>query len=455
MRIILLLCLCSLYIFAEAIDLKQALDLIKHNNLEIKSAEYDIQSASFSLDMANAQDYGQLNFIQNISRSNDAGNVFGFKLASREAAFGDFGFDEFLAQMGGLPGNADQLLSTQPNNLNYPDARDFFQSKLVYELPLYTGNKISAYQEMAKEMKRISVLDKEAQVSTKVYETRKSYFDMALLEGSLKNLQIILGNINRLESTTEEMITEGYAKKIDLLEVQSKKANILRIITELESNEELLYHYLSFLLNQDVTEIETPGYDLVEPKLSAEEILDKSIDIKKALAALRIRDNMLIAEESRYLPVIGAMAEIQTADDTFLGDANDHKSYTLGLQLKWNLFSGGSDSASIQKAQVEKLKMISQTELAKQGIALKIKEIQTKIKRAESKIRNLDIELRLAREIYENYEGRYKEQLSSMSDVIIKQSEWLEKVLQLLQAQNERNTQIFALERLALIQGDN
>lgn len=451
MRLVLLLCLYSLYIFAEAITLNQALDLIKHNNLEIKSAEYDIQSASLSLDMADAQDYGQLNFVQNVSRSNDAGNVFGFKLASREAEFGDFGFADFLSPP---PGTTD-ILKVQPHDLNYPDSRNFFQSKLVYELPIYTGNKITAYQEMAKEMKNISLLDKEAQISTKVYETRKSYFDMALLEGSLKNLQIILGNINRLETTTKEMINEGYAKNIDLLEVQSKKANVARVITELESNEELLYHYLSFLLNQDVKEIELPVYDLCEPNISVEEILNKSIDIKKAMTALRIRESMLIAEESRYLPTIGAMAEIQTADDSFLGDANDHKSYTVGLQLKWNLFSGGSDTASIQKAQVEKLKMQSQTELAQQGIALKVKEIQTKIKRAESKIKNLEIELRLAREIYENYEGRYKEQLSSMSDVIIKQSEWLEKVLQLLQAKNERNTQIFALERLALIQGDN
>ncbi len=451
MRMFLLLCLYNLYIFAEAITLNQALDLIKQNNLEIKSAEYDIQSASLSLDMADAQDYGQLNFVQNISRSNDAGNVFGFKLASREAEFGDFGFADFLSPP---PGTTD-ILKVQPHDLNYPDSRNFFQSKLVYELPIYTGNKISAYQQMAKEMKNISLLDKEAQISTKVYETRKSYFDMALLESSLKNLQIILGNINRLETTTEEMINEGYAKQVDLLEVQSKKANVARVITELDSNKELLYHYLSFLLNQDVKEIEMPVYDLCQPNISVEEILAKSIDIKKAMTALRIRESMLIAEESRYLPVVGAMAEMQTADDSFLGDANDHKSYTVGLQLKWNLFSGGSDSASIQKAQVEKLRMQSQTELAKQGIALKVKEIQTKIKTAESKIKNLDVELQLAREIYENYEGRYKEQLSSMSDVIIKQSEWLEKVLQLLQAKNERNTQIFALERLALIQGDN
>jgi len=443
------------FLFAQGLTLEQALELIKRQNLEIKTAQYAVKSASLSLDMAQAQDYGQLNFIQNISRSNDAGNVFGFKLTSREASFNDFGFDEFLAQMGGLPGNSNQLLSTQPNNLNYPESRNFFQSKLLYELPLYTGNKITAYKNMAKEMKNISLLEKEEQLNTKIYETRKSFFDMALLESSLNKLNIILENIQRLEATTKEMITEGYAKKVDLLEVQSKKANVKSIITELKSNKELLYHYLSFLLNQDVKAIETPQYELEIPRITAEEVLEKSIDIKKAMTALKVHDSMLVAQKSRHLPVIGAMAEMQTADDTFLGDANDHKSYTLGMQLKWNIFSGGSDSAAIEKAQVERLKMQTQTELAKQGIALKIKEIQTKIKTATSKIRNLQVELKLANEIYTNYEGRYKEQLASMSDVIIKQSGWLEKVLELLEAENARNRQIFALERLALMQGGN
>ena len=49
---------------------------------------------------------------------------------------------------------------------------------------------------------------------------------------------------------------------------------------------------------------------------------------------MKIRESMLIAEESRYLLVIGAMAEVQTAEDSCLGDANDHKSYSVGLQLK-------------------------------------------------------------------------------------------------------------------------
>jgi len=448
MRALFLLFLYSLHLFSQPLSLEEALSLLKEQNLEVKAAGYELRSAELSYDMANAQDYGQLNFVQNISRSNDAGNVFGFKLTSREASFGDFGFAEFDA-------SNPNILSVQPNDLNYPDDRSFFQSKLSYVLPLYTGNKLSAYQDMAKEMKNISLLDKKDQLNAKIYETRKSYFDMGLLEGSLKNLRHIHANILRLEEMTIEMINEGYAKKIDLLEVQSKKANVTRIIIELESNQELLYHYLSFLLNQEVSQIQTPTYDLPTPSISSDEILQNNIDIKKAKAALKIRESMVIAEESRYLPSIGAMAEMQTADDTFLGDANDHKSYTVGVQLRWNLFNAGADSAAIEKARMQSLKMQTQTDLAQQGIALRVKEIQTKIKTANAEIKNLRVELSLARQIYENYEGRYKEQLVSMNDVIIKQSSWLEKILQLLKAENSRNTQIFALERLgALPQGN-
>ena len=444
MRLFIFIVFSALSLSAQPISLEHALELIKKQNLEIKAAEYALQSASYSVDMASSQDYGQLDFVQNISRSNDAGNVFGFKLGSREAGFNDFGLSEF----GIIPPDA------PVQGLNYPDARNHFQSKLSYSLPLYSGNKITAYQNMAKSMRRISMLEKEEQLNTKIYETRKSYFDMALLKRSLENLSIIFENISRLEETTREMISEGYAKNIDLLEVQSKKANVQRIIVELEANQELLYHYLSFLLNQEVSEISTPAYDLAEPQISAEEILRNSIDIQKAAAAVQLREEMLVAEESRYLPTLGAMAEVQTSDDTFLADANDHKSYTVGLQFKWNLFSGGGDAAAIQKARVEKMKMKTQGELARQGIALKVKEIQTKIQTANSEIKSLKSELELSRRIYENYEGRYNEQLSSMSDVIIKQSSWLENVLQLLKAENSRNTQIFALERLALIQGE-
>ncbi|MFZ2889813.1 TolC family protein, partial [Sulfuricurvum sp.] len=228
------------------LSLPAALEILENNNLEIKAANLDLQSARSDVNIAKGYNYGSLDFTQNALRSNDAGNVFGFKLSSREADFGDFGAQEFMASTAN-PGGPDYV--TPPKNLNYPSYQNYFQSKLTYMVPLYTGGKLSAYSDISEKMEHIKKLDATQVKTEKIYETRKSYYDMSLLQNSIDHMKMIHKNISTLEHTTQMMITEGYAKKVDLLEVEARKANVERSITEMEANKKLLYHYLSFLLN--------------------------------------------------------------------------------------------------------------------------------------------------------------------------------------------------------------
>jgi len=434
---------------SKALTLDEAIEILKSKNLEIKSASLDVDSAKVEIDTASGNHWGKLDFVQDFVNSNDAGNVFGFKLTSREADFNDFGFDEFLAQMSGLPGNINTLLATQPDNLNYPSSRNFFQSKLKYEVPLFTGFQISSYVEIMESMSKMKSLEKKQVINEQIYQLRKSFYDMALLRSSSKNLNKILSNIETLENMTKEMIAVGYAKKVDLLEVQAKKGNVERLLLQMKSNQELLYHFISFLLNEKVSDITTTVSDVEMPELNNSDILNNNLDIKRATTGLEVRQSMLDVSKSSYYPMIGAFAEVSTADDTFLGDAYDHKAYTVGARLTWNIFNGGIDNANIEKSRIEQLKTKTQVELAKKGITLKIDKIRTEIETYNLEISSLNKELLLANEIYKNYEGRYREKLTSMSDVIIKQSEQIQKILELQMAKNKRNERIFALEKLA------
>ncbi len=429
---------------SESLALPQAIEILKSQNLEIKSAAFDEAVASQQTKATKGINWGTLDFTQDFARSNDAGNVFGFKLASREAAFGDFGFSEFNPM---LPQAT--LLNTQPNDLNYPEDRNFFQSKLRYQVPLFTGFAISSYTEVMESMQRIKTLQKEELTHEKIYELKKSYYDMALLNDSIKNLEKILKNIQTLENVTQEMISEGYAKNVDLLEVQAKKGNVERILTQMHANEELLYSYISFLLNQEVNAITLPSSPIKQPHYDDATVLQNNLQIRQASTALSMREDMHKAAKASYYPTLGAFGEVSTADDSFLGDAFDHRAYTLGARLSWNLYNGGVDEAKIEQSKIEQLKMHSQKELAKQGIALQLRKIDTEIRSIDQEILSLEKELRLADAIYENYLGRYKEKLVSMSDVIIKQSQQIEKTLQLQMAKNSRNEKIFALEKLA------
>ncbi|MDY0117201.1 MAG: TolC family protein [Sulfurimonadaceae bacterium] len=444
-----LLCFTSVYA-QENLTLDEAIEILKSENLELKGATLDIEAAKADQNAAFANHLGKLDLIQDVARSNDAGNVFGFKLAGREANFGDFGFSDFMAcQSPTPPAYCSNLLNREPNDLNYPDARNFFQTKLKYEIPLFTGFQISSYSNITKAMTNMKGLEKEQLLDEKIYELRKSFYDMSLLKDAISNLTLILNNIETLENMTKEMIAVGYAKKVDLLEVQAKKGNVERLVLQMESNQELLYHYISFLLNRDVTTIQTLSSDVPQYHLSDEDVLNNNIDIKRANTGLEIRSSMVDIAQSSYYPTIGAFAELSTADNTFLGNANDHKAYSVGARLTWNLFSGGADYAEIQKSRAQRLKTKTEVELAKKGIILQVAKIRTEIKTFDAEILSLEKELTLADAIYQNYEGRYREKLSSMSDVIIKQSEQIEKILQLQEAKNKRNERIFALEKLA------
>ena len=272
---------------------------------------------------------------------------------------------------------------------------------------------------------------------------------MALLEETIKNLNTVYGNITTLENTTQEMIKEGYAKNVDLLEVQAKKANVARLLHEMQANEALLYHYISFLLNHDITSIETPTKEIEVPKISSEDIANNNLDIQRASTGVEIRSSMVDAQEAAYYPTVGAFGEVSTADNTFLGDADKHKAYTIGARLSWNLFNGGVDSANIEKARIEEMKTKTQLQLAKKGVALQVDKIQTEIESDNFAIDSLTKELALANSIYENYLGRYNEKLVSINDVIIKQSQQIEKILNLEEAKNKRNQHVFELENIS------
>ncbi len=75
-----------------------------------------------------------------MSRTNHSGYVFNSKLSSREASFKDFGAMDFI--------NSNLNENIEPNNLNNPEDRNNFNTKITYEIPLFTGFKLSTQEDI-------------------------------------------------------------------------------------------------------------------------------------------------------------------------------------------------------------------------------------------------------------------------------------------------------------------
>ena len=469
-RVVLLLSL-SLPLMAglKNLTLHRALEMVRHDNLEVKIARFSEQMQQMEVKVADGMNYGSLDLSLTGMRSNDALNVFGFKLMSREATFADFGFSDFMGAIGqgaaqsggdfgaftqGLAQNGDAILSIAPHDLNHPEARNNYQTKLSYMLPIYTGGKLTEYKHIMESMYRMSKYDTQKTISIKIYEVKKAFYDISLVERYIYNLSKIMKNIKKLETVTRSMQKEGYAKEMDLLEVQAREAEAASMYNQAKLNRDLAYQFLSFLLNKEVTSIKKVQAKAPMPHVNKEILEANNIDIQKAKLGLQISEMSVKVEESSFLPTVGGFAEYGSADNTLFNDFTGKDAYTFGIQAKWNVFNGGQDSARLEKAKLQRMQVRDQLELAKRGIALQAKKLKTEILSADADMRSYTKQLRFAKRVYDNYRTRYEEGMASISDVLIQQSKELEALLKLLTVVNKRNTKIFELESIINRGGD-
>jgi outer membrane protein TolC len=446
--------------YLSNLSLNEALQLMKKNNLELKISKFNEQIKAYEAKVAQGHRYGKLDLKLQAMRSNDPGNIFGFKLKSREANFGDFGFSDFMGAIGqgaeqangdfgafsqGLATQGSDILAIQPKDLNFPDTRNHFQTTLTYQVPLYTGGKLNQYQDITKSLEKMSHLDSQKLLNEKIFQTTKTFYDISLIDQYLHNLTNIVTNIEQLKSIVSSMREEGFAKEIDQLEVEAKKAEVESLLNQATYNRELAYQYLSFLLNQKVNSIQTVESLAVMPTIIKEKVQEENLDIQKAKLGLKITNMAVKVEESNLLPTVGAFGEYGSADNNPFNEFTHKDFYTLGVQLDWNLFDGNINKYNLEKSKVENMKLQEQVELAKKGICLKVRKLITEVKSKDAEINNLETQFNFASRVYENYQERYREGITSISDVIMKQSKELEVLLKLLTSKNDRNAKVFEL----------
>ena len=203
--ILLLIITLPLFPSVKYLSLNQAIEILKKDNLELKISRFNEQIKAYEVKAVEGLNYGKLDLTVAGMRSNDAGNVFGFKLQSREATFGDFGAGEFIKNSAACQGRNMQacqdMLGKPPSDLNYPGARNHFQAKLSYLLPLYTGGKLTEYKHITESMQQMSKFDTKQLLNAKFIKLKKHIMIFHWLKTILPTLQklcAIFQNWNRL-----------------------------------------------------------------------------------------------------------------------------------------------------------------------------------------------------------------------------------------------------------------
>ena len=420
-------CLSSLLI-AKTVDFKTVLNEALSNNLELKAKKLNIDKAKADYKKAKGYNYGKLTLNEEISRSNDALYVFGMKLESREATFKDFGFSDFLAAMPGLMGGTTSgasVLADQPDDLNNPGSRTNFKTKLVYEVPLFTGFKLKYAKEMAALQIKANKFKYAHDKNKLAIEVLKAYNGAVAAKNFIEALKVAKKTTSSFVRMINQFYKQGMTTQIDLLQAKKRDNEIDAMLIEAENKYKLALSYLQFLTDDDTVSGVGDFKIILAPDKNLNTLIKTALksrnDLKWMRANVKTMQKKVKMDKSAYYPMVGAHLEYGFNDNRpSVSLKKDY--YVAAVGAKWNIFDK-SVNANVQKSKIEAMQTNYYYDYMKKGIALDVKQKYLNLKSKKAVVKEKLTNKELAEEILKKYTYMYKQGMINITILLLKEAE--------------------------------
>lgn len=411
-------------LFGQSIAFEDILNQTLQNNQELKAKKTQIQKSKVELDEAIGAGYGVLKFAENITRTNHAGYVFGMKMGQRSATFGDFGFDG--PAMGLMQSDLNQFVQTAPNALNNPEAVTNYESKLTYEMPIFTGFKLTN----AKNMMQLQVLANEAKVNfdekTLSLEVLKAYNGAVAAKEFIKAANEAKLATKSYLTFANEMYNEGFITQIDVKQAEAYDLDVDAKISEATKEFELALAYLKFLSqNNQISDVQN-FVNLTVQNSSLEALKSLAIQNREDLSWMKLNQKTAqtaidYAKGDNY-PMIGMHLEYGFNDKNLANFESEKDYYLLAGGLEYKIFDGFETKNKIEKARLDWQKATHYTNYMTEGIALEVENnfltLNTKTKIVKQKQKALE----LSKIVEEKTAELYKNKLTTMTNLLLQQA---------------------------------
>jgi len=433
----------SSLLLAKTITFDEALKEALNNNLELKAKKLNVDKAKADLKQAKGMELGKLTISEEISRSNNALYVFGMKLESREANFEDFGFRDFLggvgkalqmangdfgafSQMMGNPAMANALLATEPKDLNYPGSRTNFKTKLVYEVPIFTGFKLTYAKEMAKLQVKANKYKYAHDKNKLAIEVLKAYNGAVAAKEFISALKVAKKTTTSFIKMINDFYKNGMATKTDLLEAKKRDSEVDAMLTEAKNKYQLALAYLRFLTDDnDISDV--GEFKIFRPKTTnlkelQEIALKNRKDLKWMKSNLQTMEKKVKFDKADKYPMVGAHLEYGFNDNALNNISTDKDYYVIAAGVKWNVFDK-STSAKVEKSKIDAAQVGYYYGYMKKGIKLDVEQKLLDYNSKKAIIKEKLVNKELAEEILKKYTYMYKQGMINLTILLMKEAE--------------------------------
>lgn len=405
----------------EAITLQQALELARRNNRTLQAAEQTLQRSQVAVREASSARYPTLDATTGINRQQSTGG-------------------ELSSQRSPLQTDSDTPSTSANANL-----------RLSYDL--YTSGERSARIRAAEEQVRFNELEVERQKE----ELRLNVFnDYYGLQGADQQVRINLEAVRNAEASLRQaqaLEQAGVGTRFDVLRSQVQLANATQDLTNARSQQQVarrqLVQRLSLAQSVDITAAD-PVQVAGRWNLSLEESIvlafQNRADLQQQLVQRNINEQQRRIALSALLPKVNLEANYNVLN-VFNDRLERADGYSLGANIRMNLFDGGAARARAE--QEETNKAISETRFADQRnqIRFQVEESYANLQSNFANISTADVALSQARESLRLARLRFQAGIGTQTDVINAENELTRAQGNLVNAILNYNRSLATLQR--------
>ncbi len=401
--------LCSELTFQQALD-----QMVRQNPLLVQH-RIESETSILRWKQTKASYYPQIDFLQGWSHSNNPVYVFGSLLNQQRFSETNLAID----------------------SLNQPDAITDVFSRLQAGWLIYDFGKREGQIRSARSGHDISLLQQESVRLSLLQELVRRYFAVSLAGQRLSVAIEALTSAQATMRQARDRVEQGMAVQSDQLVAEVFLAQRMQEKIEAENQRKVAMAALDELLG--VTQMEATvtdeleGRDFPPQQLSwwEEEMRQRRPELKITEQAIQIARSQVSIQKSNFLPSLQAWSSYEWHGDSLDYTGNN---WGAGVELRWNLFRGFSDSKELSAAQLQEQKAQEKQREIKNQITLQLKEAYFQFQSAREKLSVAAAAIKHAAKSERIHADRYEEGLVTIQDAL--QAKTAYKETRLMYSQN-------------------
>ncbi|MEJ8590041.1 TolC family protein [Riemerella anatipestifer] len=391
---------------------------IEQQNLQLKLAEAEVNSAKADLLMSRAMYLPNINLSYTGISTNNPLMAFGSRLNQERVTMMDF----------------------DPKKLNNPDNIFNFATKLEVQQPIF--NQDAIYQKKAGEVRvEALTLKQERTKDYLLFEIKKAYMQLQMAYKVVQVLEGARETVLSNKKVIDNYYKNGMLQKSDVLDMNVRVAEIESQIQFSKSNVKNASDYLYFLLNENPQDKVLKPTESLNYKgvalVNTPELKKDRKDLQAYQKSLDAYDYMIKSSKSKLLPRLNAFGSFEMYDNKpYQFDANG---YLVGVQLSWNVFDGMKSNSEIAKQKAEILKTQTEIQQYQKQAELELAKAYRQVQDTDNKVSLTKLAWEQSAEAYRIRKNRYEQGLEKASDLLNTETAMSKKELEYQQAIFEYN----------------